>query len=150
MIETSSRRRFLQVITTGGAAVGVACLAGGCAPAGPTGTIQAGNVSALAVPSLKAVPNESLAVGRDEKGVYALSLICTHASCDMETQGSVSAQGIVCFCHGSRFTANGDVVSGPAGSPLDHYEVTIGADGAITVNADKTVDASTRAPVSSG
>ncbi len=131
------------MVATSSAAVGVACL-GGCVATGPSGTIQAGNVSALGVPSLKAVPNESLAVGRDENGVYALSLICTHASCDMETQGSVSSQGIVCFCHGSQFTANGAVVSGPAGSPLEHYEVTVDAQGAITVNADKPVDASTR------
>jgi cytochrome b6-f complex iron-sulfur subunit len=144
MIESSSRRRFLQVVATGGAAVGVACLAAACAPTGPTGTIQAGNVSDLGVPSLKAVPNESLAVGRDANGVYALSLICTHAACDMETQGSVSPEGIVCFCHGSQFTANGAVLSGPAGSPLEHYEVTISAQGAISVNADKTVDAATR------
>jgi cytochrome b6-f complex iron-sulfur subunit len=147
MVETSSRRRFLQVVASGGAAVGVACLGAGCVPVGPSGMIQAGNVRDLAVPSLKAVPNESLAVGRDDNGVYALSLICTHASCDMETSGSVSVEGIVCYCHGSQFNANGAVLTGPAGSPLEHYEVTIDANGVMTVNADKTVDPSSRVRV---
>jgi cytochrome b6-f complex iron-sulfur subunit len=147
MVDTSSRRRFLQVVVRSGAAVGAACLGAGCVPVGPSGTIQAGNVSELAVPSLTPVPHESLAVGRDANGVYALSLICTHASCDMETAGSVSVEGIVCYCHGSQFTANGAVLTGPAGSPLEHYEVTIDAKGAITVNADKTVDPSSRVKV---
>ena len=73
-----------------------------------------------------------------------MSLICTHASCDMSTDGTVSTTEVICDCHGSVFSANGAVIQGPAGSPLEHYEVTIDAKGEITVNADKTVSASTR------
>jgi hypothetical protein len=41
---------------------------------------------------------------------------------------------------------NGDVVSGPAQSPLEHFQVTIDAAGAISIDADVTVDASVRTP----
>jgi Rieske Fe-S protein len=132
------------MVTSGSAALGVACLGAGCVAAGPTGPIPAGNVSDLATPSLQGVPGESVAIGRDAGGIYALSLICTHAACDMESQGEVSPSGITCFCHGSRFSANGAVLQGPASSPLEHYEVTADASGALTINADKTVPASTR------
>ncbi len=74
----SSRRRFLEVIASGGTALGATCLGVGCVPTGPTGNIAAGNVSALVVPSLSIVPDQSVAIGRDEGGAYAMTLICTH------------------------------------------------------------------------
>ncbi len=40
---------------------------------------------------------------------------------------------------------NGAVVQGPASSPLEHFQVTIDATGAITIDASKTVAASVRA-----
>src|SRR5437867_3130285 len=110
---SSTRRRFLHLVTAGGATVGAAALFG-CGPSGPSGKIDAGNVSQLPVGSLRAVPSEAVAIGRDDKGVYAMTLICTHASCDMGTQGSVSPSGIRCSCHGSVFDKDGNVVQGPA------------------------------------
>ena len=40
-------------------------------------------------------------------------------------------------------TGNGSVTNGPARSPLEHYAVTIAADGSITVDSGQTVSAST-------
>ncbi|HVY48376.1 MAG TPA: Rieske (2Fe-2S) protein [Minicystis sp.] len=145
---STSRRHFLTVLATGGAALGAVCLgAGGCLAGGPSGKIPAGNVKDLAVPSLQAVQGESVAIGRDEGGVYAMTLICTHASCDMATQGEVTAHGVLCSCHGSEFSPNGAVVVGPANAPLEHFLVTVDAGGNITIDADQGVSADQRAKV---
>jgi Rieske Fe-S protein len=142
------RRRFLKVIAQGGAAlgaVGLGVTATGCA-GGPSGPIPAGNVSSMAEGTLQAVSGEGVAIGRDAGGLYAMSLICTHQGCDMSSQGSVSAQGITCFCHGSTFDVNGNPIAGPARSPLQHFAVTVDAAGAITIDAGTDVAETTRTP----
>lgn len=144
--EPCARRRFLAVIAEGGAALGAACLGVGCS-GGPSGPIPAGNVSALAVDTLNAISGEGVAIGRDAGGVYAMTLICTHAGCDMSSDGSVSEAGVTCFCHGSEYDANGNVVHGPAQSPLQHFAVTIDSAGAITIDASTDVSESTRTAV---
>jgi Rieske Fe-S protein len=146
--DSPSRRCFLQVVAQGSALAGAACLGVACGPSGePTGMIAAGNVSALTVGSLSIVPGNALAIGRDASGVYAMTLICTHASCDMAARGSVSAQLVICDCHGSEFDGNGAVLHGPAQSPLEHFAVTISSTGDITVDADQTVEAEVRTAV---
>jgi len=147
--QVCDRRRFLQVVAGGGVLAGAASLGVGCGAA-LSGTYAGGNVSSVAVGSLTALSSAPLAVGRDAQGVYAMTLICTHAGCDMATQGSVSSQGIACFCHGSQFDVNGNPIGGPAPSPLEHYQVTIDATGAISIDADVTVAESTRTPVTTG
>jgi cytochrome b6-f complex iron-sulfur subunit len=144
--QASPRRRFLQVLAQGGALAGAASLGVGCA-GGPSGPYDGGNVSALSVGTLRALSTGPVAVGRDANGVWAMTLICTHAGCDMASQGQVSDSGVSCGCHGSFFDAQGNPLGGPAHAPLDHFEVTIGAAGEITVNADNVVAESVRAAV---
>lgn len=51
----------------------------------------------------------------------AYSAICTHAGCEVS---GATAQSITCTCHNSQFsTANGKVLSGPAGRPLRNFAV---------------------------
>lgn len=147
--DSSSRRCFLKVLAQGSALAGAACLGAACSSGGaqPTGMISAGNVSALTSPSVSIVAGHALALGRDAGGVYAMTLICTHQACDIATTGTVTEQLITCSCHGSEYDANGAVVRGPAPSPLEHFEVTLGSAGDITVNADQTVPATTRVAV---
>ncbi len=45
----------------------------------------------------------------------ALSLTCTHLGCRVTP---VSSDGFACPCHGSRFDSDGNLVNGPARSPL--------------------------------
>jgi nitrite reductase/ring-hydroxylating ferredoxin subunit len=134
------RRRFLRVLAHGGAVAGAASLGLGCGGGGP---VDGGTVADLPVGTLKAVATDAIAVGHDAKGIYAMSLICPHANCDMSSQGSVSIQSVVCNCHGSVFDGNGTVQQGPAQTSLEHYAVTVTA-GAITVDTSQIVDASTR------
>lgn len=146
MSETkSSRRRFLEVIAVSAVVpFAAACSSGGggIAPA-KVGTVAAGNVSALPVGSLRAIAGVPVCIGHDTQGVYAMTLTCTHAGCDI-SQGTVAASGLVCKCHGSSFDANGAVTNGPAADPLQHFAVSIDAQGLLLIHGDMNVDASTR------
>ncbi len=139
-------RREMLVLAGGAAALAVLPACGPPTGSPPTGTIAAGNISALAVGALVVMSN--LVVGRDASGVYAMSAVCTHAGCLLDDGSQSIAAGLSCPCHGSAFDGNGKVTRGPAGTPLQHYAVTIAADGSVTVDASQPVSASTRTPVS--
>lgn len=143
------RRRFLVLAGASvGAAGAVACGSAAAVAPASVGDVPAGNVSSLPAGSLRVVQGEPVCIGRDSGGVYAMTLTCTHAGCDIGATGDVSASGLLCGCHGSRFDANGNVVSGPAPSPLDHFAVTADASGNLTIHGGQVVDAAQRLPVS--
>ena len=140
-----------QLLILAGASTGLAILGGavsGCSPKGtpPTGPESAGNISELQVGSLLVMSN--VVVARDANGVYAMSAVCTHAGCLLDDGSQTIAAGLGCPCHGSTFDGNGEVTRGPAGTPLQHYAVTIAADGSITVDGSMPVSADTRTPTS--
>ena len=57
------------------------------------------------------LPEHGLAVLRArDGGVQALSLTCTHLGCRV----TATEDGFTCPCHGSRFAADGAVLTGPA------------------------------------
>lgn len=109
--------------------------------------------------------NTAVILARDSGGLYARSGICTHACCivslcDSAACGKLTpspvacqatkivepdpADGIVCPCHGSRFSlSDGSVVKGPARMPLPAYEVTPDGDDAW-VDTGRKVDPSAR------
>ena len=60
-----------------------------------------------------------IAVIRRNEDIYALDLTCTHLGCTV----NATSRGFVCPCHGSMFTASGDVVKGPASRPLKRLAV---------------------------
>jgi cytochrome b6-f complex iron-sulfur subunit len=142
-----SRRRLLGLVGASGLVV-LGSEAGCGAPAGspPTGPVPAGNVSALAVGTLLTMSN--IVVARDVDGLYAMSAVCTHAGCLLSDSSETISAGLFCGCHGSTFDGDGKVTRGPAGTPLQHYTVTIAADGSLTVEGSQPVSASTRTPVS--
>jgi Rieske Fe-S protein len=60
---------------------------------------------------------QKVAAYRDERGDTTLrSAICTHMGCSVGWNDAERTWD--CPCHGSRFKPNGDVISGPAESPL--------------------------------
>jgi cytochrome b6-f complex iron-sulfur subunit len=107
----------------------------------PTGPMAAGKVEDLPLGALKIVG--PVAVARDATGLYAMSTLCTHAGCPTQQAGA----DLFCPCHGSLFDGSGQVLRGPAHAPLPHYQVDLGADGSITVQAGSEVPPSTRTPV---
>jgi Rieske Fe-S protein len=143
MSSQPNRRCVLQVIGSSAGLVVVGGLAS-CQQTGspPTGPVSGGNVAALQVGGLLLMSN--IAVGLDGQGVYAMSAICTHAGCFLDDGAKTIAAGLDCPCHGSTFDGNGAVTNGPARDPLQHYLVTIAADGSITVDGSQPVSASAR------
>lgn len=86
-------------------------------------------------------PGRSVALFRDEDGIYAVSTICTHLGCVVKA----AAAGFDCPCHGSRFAVDGSVVRGPAPKGLPWLAVSMTAEGVI-VDEGKTVPAGTKVP----
>jgi len=138
-----SRRAVLR----GGAAGAlVAALPLGCmnTPAGP---VAAGNVADVRVGSLQAVGSETVLLGRDAGGLYAMTGVCTHMGqlVSVITVGSTTL--LHCYGHGSEFSMNGAVTIGPATRPLEHFRVDLGSDGNITIQADELVTPDARTQV---
>jgi Rieske Fe-S protein len=145
---TVNRRSFLSITGTSAGLIMVAAAIPGCGnPTGtaPSGPVPAGNVSALAVGAMLVMDN--VVVARDAGGVYAMSSVCTHQGCLLEDSSHTIAAGLQCPCHGSAFDGTGKVTNGPAGRALQHYAVTIAADGAMTVEGAQPVAAATRTTV---
>lgn len=100
-----------------------------------TDPIDAGSVDDYATGVLKYVGG-GVAVGQDDDGLYAMSTICTHSGCDIGVDGEVTQDRLTCGCHGSQFDSAGEVLQGPAASPLDFYELTVDEFGNLTVHPD--------------
>ena len=60
-------------------------------------------------------------VFRNGNNLSALSMICTHQGCNVDWKKT--SNSLYCACHGSEFTADGEVLAGPASSPLSTFEV---------------------------
>jgi cytochrome b6-f complex iron-sulfur subunit len=65
-----------------------------------------------------------LVIRQNSTTYTALSMLCTHQGC---TVGSPSGGSILCPCHGSRYDLHGNVLNGPAPSPLKNYSVVLNA-----------------------
>lgn len=113
----------------------------------PVGDVPAGNVSALAVGALQPIDGQPVCIGRDARGVYAMTLTCTHAGCDIAATGSVDASGLQCGCHGARFDTDGNVLRGPAPAPLDHFAVTMDMQGNLMIHGGEIVSQDQRLEV---
>lgn len=77
----------------------------------------------------------SVFIYRDHIGVRAVSAKCTHLGCTLEK----SDDGFRCPCHGSSFSSNGRVLSGPAPQSLAWFQVSLAPDGQLVVNKTKRV-----------
>jgi len=77
---------------------------------------------------------------KTEKGVAALPKVCTHKGKPL----GVDKDGhIFCAAHGSKFDLDGKVAKGPAKDPLKPFKITVGADGALTIDTTANVDSGT-------
>jgi cytochrome b6-f complex iron-sulfur subunit len=86
-----------------------------------------------------APPGRTVALFRDEEGVYAISTVCTHLGCLVKN----TAEGFECPCHGSRFAPDGSVTKGPAPLPLPWRKVTANGDSYV-VDEETTVPPGTK------
>ena len=144
---SASRRRFLSVVGTTIAGAPLLACSGAVPEPAAIGQVDAGLTSSYPVGSLEPIGNVAVALGHDAAGFYALTLTCTHEGCNIAVDGAVSGSGIGCGCHGATFDANGRVTGGPAKADLTHFAVKIDSvTGAITIDGDTRVSASTRTP----
>jgi nitrite reductase/ring-hydroxylating ferredoxin subunit len=142
------RRHFLKVLGATASTFVIGCGSDGGGKSEASGTFSGGNTKTLAVGSIVAVSGQPVVVARDTMGVYAMSTICTHEQCDMNSSdGEITNTGLKCTCHGSDFDVNGTATAGPAKGQLKHYQVTISATGDISINAGATVDGAVRVAV---
>jgi cytochrome b6-f complex iron-sulfur subunit len=84
-------------------------------------------------------PGRSVVLFRDDEGVFAISLVCTHLGCIVKN----TPDGFECPCHGSRFAADGSVTKGPAPRALPWRQVS-GVGGTYLVDEDATVPPGTK------
>jgi cytochrome b6-f complex iron-sulfur subunit len=145
----NSRRDFLQIIGTIGAFVVIAGALGawistsqrsGTGPSQnstqtsnlPPGAVANVNDLQVGAPSTFDYPSSgytNFLFKESDGSVSALSALCTHVCC--ECQFDSSANNIACPCHGSVFDLNGNVLRGPASSPLPSVKLSIDSNGNI-------------------
>lgn len=136
-----------SVLALGGALAATleSCGGGGGSPTSPGGSASAlptvsgtlsGSTITVTVTGTALATTGTLALVRTSGGdvlaartgastFTALSAGCTHQACEIT---GYSGQIFVCPCHGSRFDANGQVVNGPAVSPLRQFQTQFAND----------------------
>jgi len=104
-------------------------------------TFKIGKVADIPIGGHKVFEKEKVLVKRDENGIQAVSLICTHLGCVVSVHGK---EGFDCPCHGSKFDEKGNVFAGPAPKGLNWLEVSQLPNGKLAVNTNKFVKEETR------
>lgn len=77
----------------------------------------------------------NLYIYRDHEGLKAVSAVCTHLGCILEK----SLDGFECPCHGSCYSEEGQVISGPAPSDLTWFLISRDASQRIVIYPGKSV-----------
>jgi glycine/D-amino acid oxidase-like deaminating enzyme/Rieske Fe-S protein len=81
------------------------------------------------------IHGQKVAAYRDAQGALTtLCPVCPHLGCTVAWNGAEKTWD--CPCHGSRFTATGALMGGPAEKPLGNADVPLSAEDAIDVQAD--------------
>jgi cytochrome b6-f complex iron-sulfur subunit len=95
----------------------------------PPTDFDLGPASDYAVGSRTLRPEIPAVVFRSPSGFTALSLVCTHLGCTVESK----PEGFSCPCHGSQFDPQGKVARGPAQKPLNSLRTDITSDGKLHI-----------------
>jgi nitrite reductase/ring-hydroxylating ferredoxin subunit len=142
----TSRRRFLAVVSGGAASAFAQAGCGGASGCDPQAfdAVTVGQADVPPMGVLHAVHGAPVLIGRDERGIYAMTNTCTHNCCTVSATGTGTGILVVCPCHNSHFDGNGAVLQGPAELPLVHFRVDMGVGGTLIVQGGMQVSADTR------
>jgi menaquinol-cytochrome c reductase iron-sulfur subunit len=103
---------------------------------------------------LKFLPDQRLFVFREGSTFHAISAVCTHLGCTVRASALTQVKTVdvggrktrlthefLCPCHGSKYTGEGTVVSGPAPDPLPWRQLSLAPDdGQLVVDLAGEVD----------
>ncbi|GAA2461220.1 Rieske (2Fe-2S) protein [Streptomyces macrosporus] len=90
----------------------------------PTAPMDLGPADAVPVGGSRLYRDRKLVVSQPTEGEFkAFGAVCTHAGCVLTSVKELEGD---CTCHGSRFdTTNGEVLAGPANSPLPEVPIRV-------------------------
>jgi cytochrome b6-f complex iron-sulfur subunit len=76
-------------------------------------------------------PEKRIFVVRSENQFHVISAVCTHLGCTVQWRESE----FNCPCHGSHYSPDGTVISGPAPRALPWFAVSVAPDGRLEVDS---------------
>jgi len=134
-----NRRDFLKLATAGlltasglmGTGAFLRYLGYSTEPA-PKTEFDLGDASNYPAGSRIVVPAIPALIIHAESGFSAISLVCTHLGCTVESK----ADGFACPCHGSLYAKDGSVVRGPAMKPLRNLSIETNKNGHLILHTD--------------
>jgi cytochrome b6-f complex iron-sulfur subunit len=107
----------------------------------PSQQLKLGPPEDYPVGTVRSFDDQNVIIFRDEKGIFAISTVCTHLGCIVSYD---SGNGFECPCHGSTFAPDGVVTKGPAPTPLPWMEVSMLPSGQLVVDNASKVSKDTR------
>ena len=137
------RRGFIQraavwLASMAGAVVGISFLKQFAHNTSRTGNkVRVGRLSDFPVDTYTFVEKHAIFIYRDHEAIRAVSAVCTHLGCTIQR----TTDGFECPCHGSCYSNNGEVISGPAPSPLSWYSLEKAPNGDIIVDMETSAGA---------
>ena len=150
LVPRLKRRGFLSVATrlllwaTGGAAA--AALGRYLSydpPSSRAGPVTLEPAEAYPAGTRMVVAEAGAALFRDARGFFARSLTCVHLGCRV---GQAGEGGFACPCHGSHFTRDGTLLSGPAARDLYGLALRLDEQGHLVLDGSTRVESSWRLP----
>ena len=108
------------------------------------GLITAGNVADFPNGSVTHIANGRFYLARlADGGFLALYQRCTHLGCSVPWDQE--AGQLICPCHSSSFSVEGDVLNPPAPRPLDLFPISI-ANGVVQVDTSRPIQRTAFSP----
>jgi menaquinol-cytochrome c reductase iron-sulfur subunit len=156
----NERRDFLVKLGIGAGVVGIATQGGASLRSLlPNVSYDSPTTVKLGFPGdfpdgMKFLPEQRLFVFREGKVFHAVSAVCTHLGCTVRAEALSQPEMVnvggsdlrlthrfACPCHGSKYTGDGKVVSGPAPRPLAWFHLSVSPDdGQLVVDLAQEVE----------
>jgi cytochrome b6-f complex iron-sulfur subunit len=138
------RRNFMKAVAKGALAVGVGEAIVECGQFlqpnvlyEPSRVFKVGEVDSFPIGSRTVIEGRGVEIVRERDGIHAISLVCTHLGCLLRPIENDSECSYACPCHGSRFTATGQVLGGPAPRDLPWYTLYLDVTGNLVVDTSR-------------
>ncbi len=101
-----------------------------------------GKPSRYAPGSVRFISERRAFVFASESGFYTISAVCTHLGCVVQRADKTGE--FLCACHGTLFSPDGELVSGPAPKGLLWLKMSLSPEGDLVIDERKTVPPGTR------